>query len=132
MPVWLSAQVVILIFIDNLFNLQVKFYIDNKPKLLPLDSFDADYNTLSSKFQGCVDGNSFVARWKEHIEPYLSCTGEYSDVDSEARSEPSSQKRKSSMSKDLLPVARQCLLSEDDESSMDKTIREHFLGKHEY
>lgn len=101
-----------------------------------MDNFDSDSNMLSNKFQGCTDGLSFVAKWKEHIEPFLSDIGEYREVDSESRSEPSpvgGQKRKSSSSKDLFPatkIARQSLLSDcDDEASLDKAIRENFLGK---
>lgn len=118
----------------------MKFFADSKPRLLILDNFNNDTNTISAKFKGCTDGVSFVAKWKDQIEPFLSDAGEYNEaVECESRSEPSpinGQKRKSTLCKELLPatkIAKQSLLSEcDDEASLDKAIREHFLGKYEY
>ena len=120
--------------------LQVKFLDEHKAKLLSLNSFAADANSLSKQFQGCLQGTNFVTVWKSHIQPYLNVdTGEYAFDDSSIGTSemvlvdaPSGNgnKRKND-SPVIVPatkLARKQLSDSQDEAQMDREIQKHFLG----
>ena len=120
--------------------LQVKFLGEHKARLLSLNSFAADANSLSKQFQGCLEGTNFVTVWKSHIQPYLNVdTGEYAFDDSSIGTSemvlvdaPSGNgnKRKND-SPVIVPatkLARKQLSDSQDEAQMDREIQKHFLG----
>ena len=120
--------------------LQVKFLGEHKARLLSLNSFAADANSLSKQFQGCLEGTNFVTVWKSHIQPYLNVdTGEYAFDDSSIGTSEmvlvdalsgNGNKRKND-SPVILPatkLARKQLSDSQDEAQMDREIQKHFLG----
>ena len=73
--------------------------------------------------------------WKRHIQPYLSSAGEFNSSSASEQNQnqlevnaPTCGQKRGSSAKVLLKIARKSLES-DDETSMDKTIQDHFLGE---
>ena len=111
----------------------MKFLHSEKPRLVPLKYFSPDTNVLSSKFVGCDGPEAFLSVWKTLVEPHLDKeTGIFTENAYESLPGVSSEKRRSSSSF-LMPATKiarkQSTSSFEDESSMDASIQEHFLGK---
>ena len=122
----------------------MKFLLLEKPKLLSLNAFSWNENSLCNQFQSSKDGSGFIAVWKKQIAPYLDKdTGKFgrslSDESEELQVPPSpaitperrAVKRSNSLTPTLMPSQKSPRLEpeEDSEDYMDKQIQENFIGR---